>query len=540
MQVRTIVALSVSTLAFVIMACVALLLWTAQRSSYNHQIGSLAYEELGAYLRLSGQVFDTFNQVRRDLLREGRVLTFDLSAAKVSIEKTISEIRVLQTEELEKGFQTHDILLEISRLNEIASHLKAVFSDIGRATVLLDTGKVVEARTALDRSLGEHIDAEIDTLVSAAIADERGELTDALAEIEWVNRIALWSAAGAGIVGLVLTTLVIFTLASRLGTGFRHLETGAETFAKGELDHRIPLEGGNEFAVLAHGFNSMARQLREQRDALEQARNSLERRVEERTEELHAANAELKRHDSTRRQFFADIGHELRSPITAVRGEAEVALRARSSQEETYKSALSRIVSISDQLTRFVNDIFLIAREQAGVADLRRTSIDLRQPVQEAADQMRTVLAKHDASLTMNLPDDVAEIDGDEQRLCQLVQVLLTNAVQHSQPGVSIDITLQGQADDWQLSVEDNGPGIPEDIAGHAFERFYRGPSLAKREHLRSTGLGLPIAKSITNAHGGRIWVNTSYEGGTAICLTLPISSEESDDVDRDAMAEPI
>lgn len=540
MQVRTIVALSVSTLTFVIMACVALLLWTAQRSSYNHQIGSLAYEELGTYLKLSGQVFDTFNQVRRDLLRKGKVLTFDLSAARAGIEKTISEIRVLQTEEIEKGFQTHDNFQEVARLNEIASHLEAVFADIQRATMLLETGKVEEARTVLNRSLGEHIDAEIDTLVSTAIADERGELTYALSRIEWVNRIALWSAAGAGIVGLVLTTLVIFTLASRLGTGFRHLEAGAEIFAQGKLDHRIPLEGGNEFAVLAHAFNSMARQLREQRDALEQARNSLERRVEERTEELHAANAELKRHDSTRRQFFADIGHELRSPITAVRGEAEVALRARAHQEETYKSALARIVSISDQLTRYVNDIFLIAREQAGVADLRRSSIDLRQPVQEAADQMRTVLAKHDATLTMALPENAVEIEGDEQRLCQLVQVLLTNAVQHSQPGVSIDIALERHADGWQLSVADNGPGIPAEIAGRAFERFYRGPSLTKLDHQRSTGLGLPIAKSITNAHGGRIWVNTSYEDGTAICLTLPITSDQPDDAESYAMAEPV
>lgn len=529
MQVRTRLALSVSTLAFVIMACVVLLLWTAQRSAYNHQSSSHAYEELGAYLQLTGEVFRTFNQVRSDLIRKDGALTFDIESAKTRLDALISEIWNLQLEEFQKGFQLGDNSLETSRLESIRKHLSAVFQDIEQALQLIESGEVEEAHALLNKSLQVRIDAQVDRLVKIAVADERGELSDALSEIEWINHFVLWASVSAGIIGLTLTALVIYTLASGLGAGLRHLEVGAETFAVGDLRHRIPVDGGNEFAKLAHGFNTMARQLLDQREAIEQARNSLERRVEERTEELHAANTELRRHDQSRRQFFADIGHELRSPITAVRGEAEVALRARADARDVYRGALSRIVNISDQLTRFVNDIFLIAREQAGVADMRRSIIDLKLPICDAADQMRTVLAEQDANLITSLPDEEALIEGDDQRLCQLVQVLVTNAVQHSHPGVTIRISVQRNASEWSFRVEDDGPGIPAEHAVHAFERFYRGDGISDKGHMRNTGLGLPIARSIANAHGGRIWIDTAYRNGTAICVALPDIGEQLD-----------
>ncbi len=529
MQVRTRLALSVSTLAFVIMACVILLLWTAQRSAYNHQSSSHAYEELGAYLQLTGQVFRTFNQVRSDLIRKDGALTFDIESAKTRLDAIISEIWNLQLEEFEKGFQSGDNSLETSRLESIRKHLKVVFLDIQRALELIESGEPEKAHELLGKSLEVRIDAQVGRLVEIAVADERGELSDALAEIEWINAFVLWASVSAGIIGLVLTSLVIYTLASGLGAGLRHLEAGAETFAVGNLRHRIPLEGGNEFAKLAHGFNTMASQLLDQREAIEQARNSLERRVEERTEELHAANTELRRHDESRRQFFADIGHELRSPITAVRGEAEVALRAREDAQDVYKAALVRIVSITDQLTRFVNDIFLIAREQAGVADMRRSIIDLRMPIRDAADQMRTLLAEQDANLITSLPKKAALVEGDDQRLCQLVQVLVTNAVQHSHSGVTIRITLRHKDFQWTFRVEDDGPGIPEKHAVHAFERFYRGDGVADKSYMRNTGLGLPIARSIANSHGGRIWIDTAYRNGTAVCVALPDICEQLD-----------
>lgn len=539
MQVRTRLALSVSTLTFVIMACATLLLWTAQRSEYNHQSSSHACEELGAYLQLTSEVFRTVNQVRTDLMRDDGALTFDIESAKTRLDAMISQIWNLQLEEFQKGFQSGDNSPETSRLESIRKHLHAVFLDIRQALELIESGEAKKAHVLLNKSLQVRIDAQVGRLVEMAVADERGELSDALAEIERFNQYVFWSAITASIIGLTLTSLVIYTLASGLGAGFRHLETGAEAFAVGNLRHRIPVEGGNEIAKLAHGFNTMARQLLDQRQALEQARNSLERRVEERTQELHAANAELRRYDQSRRQFFADIGHELRSPITALRGEAEVALRTRANAQDVYKAALTRIVKTTDQLTRFVNDIFLIAREQAGVADMRRSIIDLRTPIRVAADQMRTVLAEQDATLITNLPNETALIEGDDQRLCQLVRVLVTNAVQHSHPGVTIRISLQRNAFDWKFRVHNDGPGIPEEHAVHAFERFYRGDGITDKSYMRSTGLGLPIARSIANSHGGHIWIDTTYQEGTAICVTLPNICEQLD-TEPEARAELI
>lgn len=527
MQVRTKITLCVSTLAAVIVACAGLLLWNTQRSTYNHQRSSLAYQELAGYLQFSGDMFRTFKQVRRDLMDGDGVLTFDLDDAERRLFAIVEDVRAKESMEFEiVGLRANETAEDLDRISALHEELARAFEDVRKGERMLSDGDETEARAFVGATLTGRVDGRISQLIEAAVEDERGELAQALAEIELVNRVAFWAAIAATTTGLILSGLVIYLLLLRLRTNLRNLESGAEIFGAGRLDHRIPVHGDDEFAKLSHRFNAMAYQLRDQRQALEDARISLEHRVGERTEELRAANAELERRDEMRRQFFADIGHELRTPITAVRGEAEVALRTRVDHLEIYRSALDRIVEISDQLTRFVNDIFLIARAQAGVADMRRAEIDLNEVVTMAIGQLRTVIDEYDAELKLEVPKTGALVEGDIQRLCQLLQILVSNAIKHSPRGVQITIALQAVQGEWELSVVDNGPGIPAGEIPHVFDRFYRGAASAGRERVQGTGLGLPIAKSIAQAHGGRIRIDPDRKHGAAVHIFLPASQE--------------
>ena len=528
MQIRTKLVMSVSTLAAVVVACSVLLLWNTYSATYNQKRTSLAYEELTGYLSLSSEVLGTFKRVRRDLLNEGHSLTFDLTEAQARITKTVAAITATAIDEDAVGLRDGEVDEDLQRARDLGKELENAFADVRQTELLLNNGRVNEAREFLNNSLKVRLDGKVAGFIEDAVEDERSELDDALREIEYFNTIAYWAAILASLTGVLVAGLAMYALALRMSNSLRNLENGAELFASGKLNHTIPITGRDEFAKLSGRFNAMAGQLQTQRTALEEARDQLEQRVMERTDELQIANDELRRRDETRRQFFADIGHELRTPITAVRGEAEVALRARQKQREAYHSALSRIIAISDQLTRFVNDIFLIAREQAGVVDMRHSKIDLRGPVVAAAEQLHSKFEQDQCELSMQLGEEIVSVEGDDQRLCQLMLILMCNAIEHSPAGVNISVSLDRHDDEWWLSVEDNGPGMSDEDASHAFERFYRGATEAGPDQRRSTGLGLPIARSITNAHGGRIWIDTKYSGGTAVRIALPAIDEET------------
>ncbi len=530
MQIRTKLVMSVSTLAAVVVACSVLLLWYTYSATYNQKRTSLAYEELTGYLSLSSEVLGTFKRVRRDLLNEGSSLSFDLGEAQARVFKIVADITETTINEDEVGLRAGEVDEDQQRARKLARELENAFADVRQTELLVKNGRVDEAREFLDKSLKTRLDDVVTGIINDAVEDERSELDDALREIEYYNTVAYWAALLASLVGVLVAGWVMYALALRMSNSLRNLESGAELFASGKLDHTIPITGRDEFAKLSGRFNAMAGQLQTQRNALEEARDKLEQRVMERTDELQVANDELTRRDETRRQFFADIGHELRTPITAVRGEAEVALRARQKQRETYHSALNRIIAISDQLTRFVNDIFLIAREQAGVVDMRQSVIDLRGPVVAAAEQLHSKFEQDQCRLSMDLGDQIVPVEGDAQRLCQLLLILISNAIEHSPAGVSIEVSLVRHDDEWWLSVEDDGSGISDDDASHAFERFYRGAVEAGPDQRRSTGLGLPIARSITNAHGGRIWIDTEFSGGTAVRIALPVVEDHPDE----------
>lgn len=525
MQVRTKILLCVGILASVIVACAGLLLWNADRSTYNHLRLRLAYEELGGYLQLSGEVFRTFKQIRRDLMDGDEGLTFSLDAVERRINMIIAEIAADEAAELAVGARDDEDMGDVSRIEALRQELASAFADIRETERMLAAGRVADARAFLDASLETRIDSRVSFIIEMALADERGELEVASQEIEWMNRLGLWAAVAATATGLVLAGLAIFTLVLRLRKGLVNLEQGAALFATGRLTHEIPVSGNDEFAVLSRRFNNMARELRQQHQALEEARVLLERRVAERTDALRAANDELQRRDANRRQFFADIGHELRTPITAVRGEAEIALRTRQDHQETYRAALAQIIGIADQLTRFVNDIFLVAREQAGVLDLRREVTDLKKAVSAGVEQMNSAVDGGQALLTTAFDDGPALIEGDVQRLGQLVRILMSNAIQHSQHGVRIQVGLYRTDAGWELCVEDNGPGIPDSELNRVFERFYRA-AVPDGTPSGGTGLGLPIARSLVNAHGGRIWIDSGRRRGTAVRAVFPALDE--------------
>jgi two-component system, OmpR family, sensor kinase len=258
------------------------------------------------------------------------------------------------------------------------------------------------------------------------------------------------------------------------------------------------------------------------------------------------------------RRFAADASHELRTPLSAIRGYAELALRHRGPVPEDVTHALTRVQSESARMSVLVDDLLLLARLDAG-RPLEREPVDLSRLAIDVTSDAR--VARGDHHWRLDLPSDPILVRGDEHRLHQVLANLMSNAGKHTPPGSTVSVALHVQAaavadsraepdggpeinrvergarpaaPRVELSITDDGPGIPPELLPELFERFTRADTSRARDldtAGKSTGLGLAIVDAVVAAHGGSITV-TSHPGRTRFALYLPLLPEPADMAD--------
>jgi signal transduction histidine kinase len=308
------------------------------------------------------------------------------------------------------------------------------------------------------------------------------------------------------------------------------LMQGTDAIASGNLSHRITLTTQDEFGYLATHFNHMACELERQREKLHEANAILEQRVAERTRELHRLNGELQRMDTARREFLADISHELRTPITVICGEAEVILREGDGKcdADDYRETLQYIAGLSTQLGAYVNDLLFLARTELSDSpmdwDLAWEKLDLAELVACATEDIQAMAREGSIAVIFDEPTTAVWVQGDRQRLRLVLFILGDNACRYSNSGSHIAITLHTDGKSASFSLADQGIGIPASDLGLVFERHFRSAN-ARHTRRDGAGLGLPMARSILKAHGGQIVVASAEGEGSTFTATLPLVS---------------
>lgn len=336
--------------------------------------------------------------------------------------------------------------------------------------------------------------------------------------------------------GVLLATIAIALMAVALALYFakalrrplNNLSGGALALQRGELQHRMDERGADEFAAVARTLNTMAVELQQHRERETEARHELERQVQARTAELEQALHTLQRLDASRRQLFADISHELRTPTTAIRGEAEIALRGPTKTSDDYQDALRRIAETATHLGRVIDDLLTMARSDNLALSMHPQRLPAVRPVQEALQQVQPLAQERDLTLHWhNSAADSAELWADGPRLRQLLVLLLDNAIRYSHPGGSVRLVTRLDGDEWVAEVSDQGIGIPQQELPHVFERNYRG-ELARRHRADGSGLGLPLAQALALAHRGVLGIASDADHGTTATLRLPLHSGDT------------
>ncbi len=336
------------------------------------------------------------------------------------------------------------------------------------------------------------------------VGDGRGE-RDTLDD-----RVDVDDAVGQLVLAEVLLGLLV-TLLAAAAAGVvvrRQLRPLTEVAATAHRVAALPLESGE--IELAERVPERLTDERTEAGAVGAALNTLLAHVESSLTARHRSEQQV-------RQFVADASHELRTPLATIAGYTELAQR-RPDDTGTQRTALTKVAEESVRMTALVEDLLLLARLDSG-RPLEQQPVDLTRLLLEAVSDARVLAPSHHWRL--ELPEDVVEVVGDDQRLHQVVTNLLTNARKHTPQGSTITVA----ATPTGFTVHDDGPGFDPELAEHAFERFVRGDVSRTRGGVDpgGAGLGLSLVEAIVAAHGGTVSL-TSAPGDTTIEVRLPVA----------------
>jgi heavy metal sensor kinase len=222
------------------------------------------------------------------------------------------------------------------------------------------------------------------------------------------------------------------------------------------------------------------------------------------------------------RQFMADASHELRTPVATARTAANIALQQPHRTEGDYRETLVIVEEQTARLSRIVDDMFTLARADAGNYPVHRTPMYLDEVVDDVVRAARVLASPQGVSIEpVTIPSAV--FSGDEDLIRRLIVNLLDNAIRHAPHGSTVRVALEQTPDGYAISVSDQGPGIPSHIQPHIFERFYRGDAARGRgQSDGGAGLGLALARWIATVHGGGVSLVRSSEAGTTFTVSLP------------------
>ena len=303
------------------------------------------------------------------------------------------------------------------------------------------------------------------------------------------------------LIGLVMISFIALASRKVITVGLRPLAAVEETavrIAEGDLTARLPdVKPNTEVGRLVNTLNTMLGRI----------------------EESFAARLES---ESKLRRFVADASHELRTPITAIRGFAELHRQGAVTGEEKTKELIGRIENESKRMGSLVEDLLLLARLDQS-RQMKSEPVNLSKLVLDAVESARAAGPSH--PVTFNHFDEEIYALGDSDRIHQVVANLLANARTHTPAGTAIDVSVSQGDDGVRIRIADNGPGLSPRDQERIFERFYRADSSRVRTDGEGTGLGLSIVDAVMRAHAGQVSVESAIGKGAAFTLFFPISA---------------
>ncbi|MCE2405411.1 MAG: HAMP domain-containing protein [Dehalococcoidia bacterium] len=401
-------------------------------------------------------------------------------------------LRAMLAEQYAEDQRWHAAQTMLERIGRIYSQ---------RVVVVNNRGQVVgdSRRTLMGRVILPHMGSELElpvvgpggTMGTMLVnpdplpGDTQAPLPEA--SLPSINRFLIWS----GLLTVGLAAVLTFLLSRRILAPVEGLSRAAKALARGEFSRRVSVTSRDEVGELGRTFNAMA--------------------------------AELATTEEVRRSLVADVAHELRTPLSNIRGYLE------GIRDGVVTANPGTLASMHEEvllLTRLIDDLQDLALAESGQMNLYLQPCDLADLTRRAAAGVQPSAESKGITLTTDIPGE-APVNADPERIGQVLRNLLANAANYTGEGGSIKVALRHMGSLAQVRVEDTGPGIAETDLPYVFERFYR----VDKSRSRSTGgvgLGLTIARRLVEAHGGRMAVESAVGKGSTFSFTLPLHEAQA------------
>jgi signal transduction histidine kinase len=298
----------------------------------------------------------------------------------------------------------------------------------------------------------------------------------------------------SGAIALIYSLVV----SASIGDSLRSLSDTAAKMSSGDLSARVPVTGDRELAEVAESFNTMAARL----------------------EAAFARQLEL---EEARQNLIASVSHDLRTPLASLRVMVEAISDGIASDPLTIRRYVSSMEREIISLGKLIDDLFEMARLDAGQVSLRLEPSAISALVAETIDAMDAQAARHGIALQAQVGQFIPPVLIDPDRIQRVLYNLVQNAIRHTPADGTVIVEVLDRGPDIQVNVRDNGEGITTADLPHVFDRFYRGDKARSRDGDHSgAGLGLAIARRLVETHGGRIWVAQPPTGGSIFSFTVP------------------
>lgn len=487
-----------------------LTLYSLEKSRWWDARTQLAQESYGLHLQLEANLFRLFKQHGDALLigdGDGGSGEAELQA---KIEQNLADIRNVIAREIQMVGEEE--IEELELLDDIENDIRALNRAIATLTESgdpIDTFVQIERRAALlDGDIDEQLDRKIEDALEEELEEVNEVIVEAAAFRAWNEKL---------VYGILMATIAmlfvgLFSFNGQIRRPIVALQKSIEKLRKGQYEEPIQLSGSKEFRELETVLGDMSSSLGQREVSQTEQKRQLEDAVSKRTAELQQLIDKLETGEENRKQLMADISHELRTPLAIILGEADVTLRTSGNLGDDVSDALARIRDSAKHTNQIVDDMLTVARFEAGQLRLDRKETDLRKIIHDA-------VAMFPGEVKINGPETPILLHVDEVRLRQSVLSLLQNARRYGGP--SITAALEQSNSGFVISVEDDGPGLSAAEKSQAFDRFYRG-SNASGQGTEGSGLGLPVVRSIVEAHGGSVELQDAENSGLRVAITLP------------------
>lgn len=258
-------------------------------------------------------------------------------------------------------------------------------------------------------------------------------------------------------------------------------------------------------------------------EQIQEFNETLKRRIDEATKELRTTNAQLQRLDEAKDEFISMASHQLRTPLTSVKGYISMVLEGDAGKiAAPQRQLLSEAFASSERMVHLINDFLNVSRLQTGKFMLEQRPVDLAKIVKQEVESLQTTVKMHDLKLKFRPPAYFPVLNIDEGKIRQVIMNFIDNAIYYSPEGTTITVNLSVVGGDGVLEVHDTGIGVPKEEQAHLFGKFFRATN-ARKQRPDGTGVGLFLAKKIIVAHGGSIVFHSVEGEGSTFGFRLPV-----------------